>query len=126
MINLMVRVVIGCCFLLLASCLHRSLPTNFASCAATCESRLVACTKVCRNNCAQCSAAAGQSAAKNYGHYVHEKVVQGKIVALQLNSFRDPLQCRKITCNCQADYQICMQSCGGAVMKRLAHVPLCS
>ncbi|CDZ79143.1 hypothetical protein BN59_03461 [Legionella massiliensis] len=126
MINLTIRIVICCCFFLLASCLHRPVPANTASCIASCESRLAACTKVCRNNCGQCSAAAGQTAARNYGYYEHEKMEQGKIIALQLNSFRDPLQCRKVTCNCQADYAICRQSCGGAITKRLEHAPLCS
>lgn len=126
MITLTIRIVICCGFFLLASCLHRPVQINSASCVASCESRFVACTKVCRNSCMRCSTAAEQTAARNYGYYEHEKIVQGKIIAVQLNSFRDPLQCRKVTCNCQADYGICMQSCGGAVAKRLEHAPLCS
>src|ERR1700733_3322598 len=124
--NWIIRLGLCCIFMLLASCLHRSLPVNYAACAASCESRLVVCSQLCNNNCLQCRAIAKFKTAEKYNHYKQEKFIEGKKVTLQLNSFRDPLQCRKVTCNCQADYQICLQSCGGAIRKRLEHAPLCS
>lgn len=130
MTNFIARAVLCCSFLLITSCMFQNYPArgdrNFMVCKASCDKRLNACTKLCRNNCPQCLAAASQSTARTYAHYVHEQYVKGGFIALQLNSFRDPLQCRKTTCNCRADYQICMQSCGGVISKRLQHVPLCS
>ncbi|KTD29779.1 MULTISPECIES: acyltransferase [Legionella] len=128
MINFIARLVICfSCLFFITACLHRVPNTP---CTTTCESRYQACTKVCRNNCPQCTAAAGQARDKNYNHYIHEQYVKGRMIALQLNSFRDPLQCRKVTCSCREDYQVCMQSCGGgdggAIKKYLQHAPLCS
>lgn len=99
---------------------------HFAQCKMSCDQRKAACSKTCRNNCAQCSTAANNRRVVQYNHYVHEQRVKGKNIALQLNSFRDPLQCRKVTCNCAADYQICLQSCGGVIQKTLKNAPLCS
>ncbi|MBA3537051.1 MAG: acyltransferase [Tatlockia sp.] len=106
--------------------MHNRPPTTNASCAATCVNRLTTCTKVCRNDCPQCIVASNKKTARNYDKYVREQCIKGQIIALQLNSFRDPLQCRKITCNCPADYEVCLQSCGGPVIQRLQHVPLSS
>ena len=113
MINLIMHIIAFCCFLLLASCYHQLLPAN---CVADCKGRLAACSKLCLDNCPQCSWVAGAMAAKKYNRYHCDRFIQGKIIALELNSFRDPLQCRKTTCNCGADYQVCMQACGGVVI----------
>lgn len=99
--------------------------TTQTACIATCEQRAAACTKVCRNNCRQCQARAGQSTSESYLYYQHEQFVKCDIVARQLNSYRDPLQCRKVTCSCSADYQICMQSCGSGIKKQLRVAPVC-
>ena len=124
--NWIIRVVVCCFFMLIASCANRTVPINYVACIASCESSFGNCSGVCGNNCSQCRAAALQKTAKNYSRYKNEKIVAGKIVALQLNSFRDPLQCRKVTCNCQADYMLCLQACGRAIPKRLEYAPLCS
>jgi hypothetical protein len=114
------------CLFLISGCMHRVNP----SCTAACETRYQTCNKVCRNTCSQCTAAAGQSRDRHYGHYINEQYVKGGMIALQLNSFRDPLQCRKVTCSCREDYRICLQSCGsgasGVIKKYLEHAPLCS
>jgi hypothetical protein len=34
-------------------------------------------------------------------------------VSRDLNSYRDPLQCRKVTCDCLADNNVCKASCRG-------------
>lgn len=112
-------------FLFIVACSLR-MPPDFAACEANCIKKSQICHHSCRNNCAECSAFARQSTARQYAHYEWEQVVKGKIIALELNSFRDPLQCRKVTCDCKADYQICMQSCSGVVQKSLQHAPVCS
>ncbi len=134
MINFIVRAVWGCVFLFLTACTHQTLTPQvqcglakcgFATCQKNCESRVVACNKTCRNNCQQCNAYAKEKTAKSYYRYQHERYVKGEMLALELNSFRDPLQCRKTTCNCRADYQVCMQACGGVIHKRLQVTPAC-
>jgi len=116
-------------FLLLTSCVHHQVivqnKAEFAHCKAGCDHRAAACQKVCRNNCAQCRAYTHQTAAGNYRHYVHEQSVKGNLIARELQSYRDPLQCRKITCSCSADHQVCMQSCGGVIHKHLQVAPVC-
>lgn len=129
MINFIFRIVLCCSFCCLISCSHQSNTSarnsQFANCAASCETRAIACKKICRNNCQNCSTANSRKAAKNYAHYIKERCVRGDIIALQLNSFRDPLQCRKVTCDCRADFQVCMQACGGVIHKRLQPAPVC-
>lgn len=97
----------------------------FAMCKMNCDQRAAACQKVCRNNCPQCCSYANQSAKNSYCNYRHEQIVKGGFIVRQLKSYRDPLQCRKTTCNCKADYQICIQTCGGRIPKRLKAAPLC-
>lgn len=115
---------------LLAGCSHFNLgkqPVNpvFAACKMNCDQRAAACQKVCRNNCPQCCSYANQSAANAYYDYRHEQIVKGGFIVRQLKSYRDPLQCRKTTCNCKADYQICIQTCGGRIPKQLKAAPQC-
>ncbi|MDX1837147.1 acyltransferase [Legionella taurinensis] len=130
MINSMARVVLTILALaLLAACSHpiitpQGKPQQKA-CTLSCEQKARACNKVCRNNCAQCTAYNFQTAAKNFNHYFHESAVNGQIIKRDLNSYFDPLQCRKTTCNCRGDYVACVQSCGGVVKKRLQAAAVC-
>ncbi|KTD61667.1 acyltransferase [Legionella spiritensis] len=130
MINSISRVVllIGLA-LFLASCVSMTKQPGdkqaFAACRVACQQAAKQCNRVCRNNCPQCTAYANQTAARHYRKYVHEVCVEGGIIARDLKSYRDPLQCRKTTCNCRADYQVCMQSCGGVIHKRLQVSPVC-
>jgi hypothetical protein len=93
------------------------------ACRLICSERLKQCTNTCRNNERNCTTLAQAEAAVHFNQYKHERCVEGEIVALQLQSYRDPLQCRKITCACQADYSVCVQSCTGTIHKRLQVVP---
>jgi len=95
------------------------------TCKLTCKSRLQQCQQACRNNCRNCTALANTEAAVHFNQYKRQQCVQGEIVALELKSYRDPLQCRKTTCECKADYGICVQSCQGKIRKRLQAVPAC-
>lgn len=131
MINRIIRLTLCCSLLFCTSCMqytsifHRN--TGFATCKLACEKTLAHCAKTCRNNCDRCTRAAAIMTTAKYNRYIQQQIIKGKIIALQLNSFRDPLQCRKMTCNCMADYQICVQACGSVeTPKRLQHIPLCS
>lgn len=95
------------------------------TCQQRCEIEADKCHAMCRNNCAQCSAYANQSAKTSYRKYQREKVIEGGTIARQLKSYRDPLQCRKTTCSCKADYQLCISSCGGKIRKQLKETPVC-
>ncbi len=95
-------------------------------CLATCTQRFASCKTVCVNNCAICSAKANSSMVQNYSEYVHEEQVEGGYVARGLKSYRDPLQCRKVTCNCYADLMTCEQNCTGVIRKQLRAVPYCT
>jgi hypothetical protein len=121
----------GLAFLLLSliSCAahHTTTPTKatYSMCKASCDVRARECNKTCRNSCPQCTAYADQSTSESYLYYQHEQYVKGGIIARELKSYRDPLQCRKTTCNCPADYNVCIQACGGVVRKRLQVTPVC-
>ncbi|OGV35916.1 MAG: hypothetical protein A3E88_08195 [Legionellales bacterium RIFCSPHIGHO2_12_FULL_35_11] len=71
------------------------------------------CNETCINTCKNCNAQSFVQAAKRFKLYKHQRCVQGEIVDLELQSFRDPLQCRKTTCSCKDDLRVCMQSCRG-------------
>lgn len=95
-------------------------------CLALCTQRFAACQQTCVNNCANCSASSKRSTILNYAKYVHEEQVEGGYVTRSLKSYRDPLQCRKVTCNCYADLSVCEQNCTGIIHKQLRTVPYCT
>lgn len=95
-------------------------------CLAQCVKRFESCKTLCVNNCALCSAKANRSMIENYSEYVHEEQVEGGFVMRGLKSYRDPLQCRKVTCNCYADLMTCEQNCTGIIHKQLRAVPYCT
>jgi hypothetical protein len=95
------------------------------ACIKQCEVKATQCNQRCSDSCKQCEWQAKQSMAQRYKAYVHEQCVQGERVALQLQSFRDPLQCRKTSCDCPADYRICVGTCKGSIRKYLQVTPFC-
>ena len=99
---------------------------DVSQCLQLCEQRFESCKQQCSDNCPRCSLMASDKAAINYMEYVHDKRVQGGYVARGLNSYRDPLQCRKVTCNCTSDILTCKQGCTGVIQKRLQAVPYCT
>lgn len=127
--KILVRMMLSVFFCTLLSCAnyHSIMQTKatFATCKASCEKRSNKCNRLCNNNCQQCRSKAFLSTAKSYNIYLQEQRLQGLRIARELNSYRDPLQCRKITCNCPADYQVCMQSCGGVIHKELRVASVC-
>lgn len=103
---------------------HSTTPVK--QCKQLCLDKFNSCTSTCVNNCRACSLESSYNSGKNYTKYVHEQQIQGEIIARELNSYRDPLKCRKITCNCSADLNTCTQGCTGVIHKRLQTVPFCT
>lgn len=128
--NLLFRVL--CCVLLLglSGCIiQKKIVTNhkaFNQCKSFCVQRLDSCRQYCTNSCPRCSSASTYTSTTNYLKYVHEKKIQGGYITRGLNSYRDPLQCRKVSCNCASDFNTCVQSCSGVIQKRLQSVPYCT
>lgn len=112
------------CFmaLLLVGCASTKMATYHAqevrACHTTCQQKLQECGQVCHDNCFECTQRAIQRAVRHDAQYLREQCVQGRIITRELKSYRDPLQCRKTTCNCWADYQVCAQSCTGIIHKQ--------
>lgn len=102
------------------------IPQSTKQCLIQCKQSFNSCSKLCVNNCATCSAKANHEMIVNYSEYVHEEQVEGGYVMRRLKSYRDPLQCRKVSCNCSADLAICEQSCTGVIHKQLRAVPYCT
>lgn len=94
-------------------------------CQRQCMVQFKACSQQCENNCRQCSQASRCQSSKMYARFVKGQTIQGGIIARQLNSYRDPLQCRKTTCDCETDYRVCSQACHGIIKKRLRVPPAC-
>lgn len=120
-----------CCVVLLALLGCQGMGQNVlkqrdgAQCNVTCTQHFQHCKKNCIDNCPTCSAVSQINTTRAYDRYVHERRVEGKKVMRELNSYRDPLQCRKVTCDCLSDLTICNQSCAGVIPKKLQTVPNC-
>ncbi len=95
------------------------------ACIDQCKIKQSACMKACSDSCIKCSKEQRSKMIKRYKTYIHEQCVQGKRVALQLQSFHDPLQCRKTSCDCPADYRVCVGQCRGKIRKYLQIAPFC-
>jgi hypothetical protein len=123
---------LGCflIFLSLISCVTQQKALvktqELKQCKSMCMQRFVSCQKLCVNNCASCSAKESYMTIVNYVKYVHEEQIEGGSLMRGLKSYRDPLQCRKVTCNCYADLMTCEQSCTGIIQKQLRSVPYCT
>lgn len=123
------RIILCFAVMTLVACASQKISVQHArevrACINHCQQELKNCHQVCHNNCRECSITANCSAVRNYNRYSHEQVIQGGLIARQLKSYRDPLQCRKTTCDCSADYDVCKQSCEGLIHKRLQAGPAC-
>jgi hypothetical protein len=93
--------------------------SNLSQCKMQCLNRLKTCQAVCNDDCQHCLKKAKITAHKHYHRFIHQQVEQGGLLARNLKSYRDPLQCLKATCNCHADFHQCSASCTGTIFKRL-------
>ncbi len=94
-------------------------------CIYKCEQIYKACQKQCHNSCRKCQKEADKQAWKSYRSYYNKIKVEGTYRPRDWLSFRDPLQCRKVTCSCPADLNVCIQQCGGIIRKVLRATPYC-
>ena len=128
MMHHIIRFILCFTVILLASCANQFSVERInhrAMCINTCKLHVKECSKTCENNCQQCNQLSNDSTSHNYNKYKHEQCVQGGVIARDLNSYRDPLQCRKISCDCLADYTLCAEACDGIIHKRLQIAPVC-
>ncbi len=95
------------------------------ACVNQCKIKLAACKQSCTDSCKQCGKENHTQMIKRYKKYLHEQCVQGRRTALQLQSFYDPLQCQKKSCDCLADYRVCVGACRGKIRKYLQVTPYC-
>jgi hypothetical protein len=95
------------------------------TCVKQCKIKSAACHHNCTDSCKLCEQQEKKAMKARYKTYLHEQCVQGERAALQLQSFRDPLQCRKISCDCPADYRTCVGACKGSIRKYLQVTPFC-
>jgi len=86
--------------------------------ALICKQQYQHCEQVCVDSCHLCKKNSKVVAMKKYALYLRQQQIQGDFITKLHRSFRDPLQCAKTTCNCMADYNICMQGQMGMVQKR--------
>lgn len=124
--NVIRKLVLCLNVLCLISCATPIKNNSTKQCLNSCIQKFESCRQSCVNNCARCSATESHKSSTNYTKYIHEKQISGEFIARELNSYRDPLQCRKITCNCSADLSACKQNCTGVIQKRLEAVPFCT
>lgn len=82
-----------------------------AQCQSQCHMLHANCRAICVNSFPKCVAKGRRVAAINYTDYIHQQRVAGKPVNRDLNSYYDPLQCTKTTCDCQADRRACDRAC---------------
>ena len=129
MMHSTVRIIFCFAVMVLAGCASQQASVKRANdrviCQKGCEQQYKICSQVCHNNCKDCNQSSALGTACNYKKYTHEQQIQGGVIARELNSFSDPLQCRKISCDCSADYTVCAESCKGLIHKRLQTAPLC-
>ena len=128
--NLIFRLFFFVLIIALSSCVAQNRsglgPAQLKQCTLSCTQRFDECKRNCVDSCLNCSLSSFHSATANYSKYVRERQIEGKNIARRLKSYRDPLQCRKVSCNCYADLMTCEQNCTGVIHKQLRAVPYCT
>ncbi len=107
-------VIINTIFLLIVSCaqgIKNHDIYQIKQCKLSCQQKNIICRKLCYDNCFNCIKIDCKKAKRSYNEYVREQFIVSGIIVRRLNSYRDPLQCLKTTCDCCADYRVCQQSC---------------
>ena len=115
--------------LLLTGCTHAPQEAQVSQEARTCKVRCQVayerCQEQCHDACKPCVQQGNEQATAAYKRYHHERCVQGKTIVRQLQSYCNPLECRKTSCDCPADYRMCVEGCSGEIHKRLQVLPTC-
>jgi hypothetical protein len=89
------------------------------SCTSVCQQQLSHCKEVCEKDCKTCDGQSKQETRQHYKRYEHERCIEGKTLIRRLQSYHDPLQCRKMSCDCMADFRVCAQACRGQIQKQI-------
>ncbi len=124
MLRLFFYFILSATLLVLVACVRQD-TKDLAPCKKRCERMYRVCSQVCQDNCQNCAIVSNNQTIRNHNKYKHEICVRGGVIARDLNAYRDPLKCRKTTCDCLADYQICRDSCEGIIQKRLQVAQVC-
>ena len=86
-------------------------PAKKKQCIMRCHSRHHECKRSCTNTAPKCHRKAYTKTKVAFERYVDQQEIAGKPVNRDFNSFNDPLQCKKITCDCADDYALCRRVC---------------
>lgn len=95
------------------------------ACKTSCKHHFTACQRICDNSCPTCCLYGDERTNRSFAYYVQQQRIQGLGTIRNLDSYQDPLQCRKTTCDCPTDYQVCLQTCTKKIPKRLQMAPHC-
>ena len=96
-----------------------------AKCVQICHETKTNCSKMCNNDTQLCQRNQLDHATIAYQSYIKERKVEGDVINRDLNSFYDPLQCSKVSCDCERDYRACYKMCGGKVITKQRCVENC-
>lgn len=104
---------------------NKSVKDSGRACIDQCKNNFKSCRSQCHDNCTKCQKKANRKAWKNFCDYYSRMKIKGTYRPRDWLSFRDPLACRQVTCNCPADLNACIQQCGGRIKKKLRATPYC-
>lgn len=125
---------LACFFMITAGCSTTQKPVagssdkskqSVASCKRVCIQRMQACSKKTGVKCENCQIEGTKKALSRYKHYLNERCIEGAVVFRELNSMRDPLKCLKVSTNCCADLNVCLQYCDGKIYKQMLPAARC-
>ncbi len=126
--SIFLRYLFSFIYFVLIGCVHQEQIAKHieqVECKKECIKQFQLCHNTCKNNCGFCTHFHNNAALHRYDRYKNEQCVQGKMITRQLQSYRDPLKCTKVTCNCHDDYTVCSQSCQSVIQKSVKIVPIC-
>ncbi|MDP3560001.1 MAG: hypothetical protein Q8R79_06625 [Legionellaceae bacterium] len=95
------------------------------TCTAGCQAHLQSCNTTCQNSCVHCQMKREHWVAERYNIYERTQLIRGKSIVLEKASFRDPLACRKSTCDCRIDYKNCHAACRGVEPIAVTRISCC-
>ena len=118
-----------CCYGLMTSCTGLYDPSynhpQVRQCIKACKVQQQRCQRQCDDSCALCLKKQKLRALSRYNQYRHERCTTGKSIIRTLQSYYDPLQCKKSSCDCTTDFRVCAEACWGLVNKRLQIAEQC-
>lgn len=114
------------CFIFaLAGCHQLWPPSSKDPCLLACQQQQLRCHKLCLTDCPHCCKYTKMQGTVFYRRYLRRSRIEGKPAFSSLQSFYDPLQCNKNSCDCVQDFLLCEQNCQGKIHKRLKTYKFC-